>query len=275
MKITSVKKLANGVGMPFFGLGVWKADNDKEVVNAVKWALETGYTAIDTAAIYKNEVGVGQALKESGIKREEIFVTTKVWNEDQGYQETLDAHQASLDKLELEYVDLYLIHWPVAGKYKETWRAMEKLYEEGKVRAIGVSNFHQHHLEDLLREAKIKPMVNQVELHPLLNQGALREYCKKEQIAIEAWSPLGHGNLLSDPRLVAIGEKYGKSAAQVILRWDLQHDVITIPKSVNQERIKENAAIFDFKLTSDEMALIDTFNTGERFGTNPDTFDTK
>ncbi|MFC0234082.1 aldo/keto reductase [Vagococcus entomophilus] len=266
-------KLANGVEMPKLGLGVWKVDSGAEVVNSVQWAIEAGYRAIDTAAVYKNEAGVGKGIAQSGIKREELFVTTKVWNSDQGYDQTLAAYEESLSKLNLDYVDLYLIHWPVEGKYKETWRALETLYEAGKVRAIGVSNFKEHHLEDLLADAKIAPMINQVELHPLLNQEPLRKFCAQHGIAVEAWSPLGQGKLLVRPELKAIGDKYGKTPAQVILRWDLQNNIFTIPKSVHKERIEQNAAIFDFELSAEDIATINDLNTNERFGPDPDHFD--
>lgn len=264
--------LHNGVKMPWLGLGVYKMANNEEVVNAVKTALQEGYRSLDTAALYKNEEGVGQAIKESGIPREDIFLTTKVWNSDQGYESTLEAFEASRKRLDVDYFDLYLIHWPVKGKYKATWRAIEELYEAGKIRAIGVSNFHSHHLKDLMADAKIKPMVNQVEFHPLLTQVKLRDFCKLEGIQFEAWSPLAQGKLLDSPDLKAIGEKYGKSSAQVIIRWDLQHGVVTIPKSSNPERIKQNGDVFDFELTADEMKQIDALNKNERQGADPDNF---
>ncbi|WP_019241250.1 MULTISPECIES: aldo/keto reductase [Bacillus] len=265
--------LHNGVEMPQFGLGVWQVKDGQEVIHSVKSALKSGYKAIDTAAIYQNEEGVGQAIKESGLSREELFITTKVWNDDQGYESTLAAFDESMKKLGIEYVDLYLIHWPTAGKYKETWKALEKLYRDGKARAIGVSNFHIHHLEDLLETAEIVPMVNQIELHPLLSQVELREFCKSKGIHIEAYSPLGSGKLLNDPVLSDIGKKYNKSIAQVILRWDIQHGIITIPKSIHEERIQENADIFDFELSDEDMKVIDSMNKNERVGADPDNFD--
>lgn len=271
--LQSSTTLHNGVKMPWFGLGVYKVKDGEEVIQSVKTAIEVGYRSIDTAAVYENEEGVGQGIRESGVPREEIFVTSKVWNSDQGYESTLEAFQASLDRLGLDYLDLYLIHWPVAGKYKETWKALEHLYKEGKVRAIGVSNFHTHHLEDLLKDAEIKPMVNQIELHPRLSQKELREFCEKHQIQIEAWSPLMQGKLLDHEVLVEIGEKYEKTPAQIILRWDVQSGIVTIPKSTNRERIIQNASIFDFELTKAEMDRIDALNKDERVGPDPDNFD--
>lgn len=273
MNLSSTRTLHNGVKMPIMGLGVWKVDNGEEASNAVKWALQAGYRMIDTAAAYKNEEGVGHGIKASGVAREEIFVTTKVWNSDQGYEKTLKAYDDSLQRLNLDYVDLYLIHWPVAGQFVDTWRAMEQLYKEGRVRAIGVCNFHQHHLEELMKTAEIKPMVNQIELHPQLTQEPLRSYCREQEIEVEAWSPLGQGKLLQDPVLVGIGERYQKTAAQVILRWDIQKQVITIPKSVNHDRILQNADVFDFELSSEELAKIDALNKNARFGADPDDFD--
>jgi diketogulonate reductase-like aldo/keto reductase len=265
--------LHNGVKMPQFGLGVYLAEAGQTTVNAVKKALEVGYRSIDTAAIYKNEQSVGQAIKESGIKREDIFVTSKVWNDDQGYESTLKAFEDSLERLGFDYLDLYLIHWPVKGKYVETWKAMEKLYEEGKVRAIGVSNFHIHHLEELLSEAKHKPVVNQIELHPFLAQEEIRAFCKKHEIAVEAWSPIGRGKLLDEPTINHIASKHNKTAAQVILRWHIQQNIIVIPKSVTPSRIEENANIFDFELSQEEMQQIDALNRNERFGSNPEKYD--
>ncbi|WP_227938089.1 aldo/keto reductase [Alkalihalobacillus deserti] len=264
--------LHNGVKMPWFGLGVYKADNGEEVIDAVTSAIRAGYRSIDTAAVYQNEEGVGQAVKAAEIAREELFITSKVWNTDQGYETTLQAFDLSLDKLGLDYLDLYLIHWPVAGKYKETWKALEKLYKDGRVKAIGVSNFHVHHLEDLLKDAEIKPMVNQVEYHPHLAQQELLAFCKNAGIQLEAWSPLKRGELLTEDKILKIAAKYNKSAAQVILRWDLQNEVVTIPKSVKEQRIIDNAAIFDFSLSTKDMEVISSLNKNERVGPDPDHF---
>ncbi|MBP3950989.1 aldo/keto reductase [Bacillus suaedae] len=264
--------LHNGVKMPWFGLGVFKAQEGQEVINAVKSAIKNGYRSIDTAAVYKNEEGVGQGIKESGIAREDLFITTKVWNSDQGYDSTLAAFETSLSKLGLDYLDLYLIHWPGKDKYKETWKALEKLYKDGKVRAIGVSNFQVHHLKELISDSEVKPMVNQVEFHPTLAQKELLTYCEQEGIQLEAWSPLKQGQLLDDPILSEIAEKYNKTVAQVILRWDLQMKVVTIPKSIKEERIIANAAIFDFELSSEDMEKIAELNKEDRVGPNPDDF---
>ncbi len=272
--LTNLKEtvtLHNGVKMPRLGLGVFKVSEGEEVVESVKAAIRNGYISIDTAAIYKNEEGVGQAIKESGIAREELFVTSKVWNSDQGYETTLQAFEKSLNLLGLDYLDLYLIHWPGVDKYKDTWKALEKLYKDGRVRAIGVSNFQIHHLQDLMSDCEIKPMVNQVEFHPHLTQKELLAFCKNEGIQMEAWSPLKQGQLLEEPVLSKIAQKYNKSVAQVILRWDLQHDVVTIPKSIKENRIIENANIFDFELTQEDMENIDSLNQDSRAGSHPDT----
>jgi len=271
---TSLKdttKLYNGVEMPWIGLGVFKVNDGEEVVQSVKAALSNGYKSIDTAAIYGNEEGVGQAIKDSNIPREELFITTKLWNSDQGYESTLNAFETSLQKLGLDYLDLYLIHWPGKDKYKETWKAFEKLYKDGRVRAIGVSNFQIHHLEDLINSSEIKPMVNQVEYHPHLTQSELLSFCKKEGIQLEAWSPLKQGQLLKDPTLEEIALKYNKSVAQVILRWDLQNGVVTIPKSIKEHRIIENVNIFDFYLEDEDMERISGLNIDSRVGSHPDT----
>lgn len=263
--------LHNGVKMPWLGLGVWKVKEGSEVVDAVKAAIATGYRSIDTAAVYGNEDGVGKGIAESGVARDELFITSKVWNADQGYDSTLRAFETSLSKLGLETLDLYLIHWPVKGKYKETWRALETLYKEGRVRAIGVSNFHVAHLQDLLDGAEVVPMVDQVEFHPLLSQPELRAFCKEQKIQLEAWSPLMQGNL-DVPLLTELAAKYGKTAAQIVLRWDLQHEVVTIPKSITPSRIAENAGIFDFALAAEDVARLDELNQNKRFGPDPDNF---
>ncbi|WP_415273229.1 aldo/keto reductase [Bacillus siamensis] len=269
--------LHNGVEMPWFGIGVFKVEEGAELVNAVKTALVHGYRSVDTAAIYGNEEGVGegirQGLQEAGLKREDIFVTSKVWNADLGYEETLKAFDTSLEKLGLNYLDLYLIHWPVEGKYIDAWRALETLYRDGRIKAIGVSNFQIHHLKHLMKETEIKPMINQVEYHPRLTQKELHAFCAEQNIQLEAWSPLMQGQLLDHPVLQEIAEKYGKSAAQVILRWDLQNGVITIPKSTKKHRIEENANVFDFELSADDMKRIDDLNENLRVGPDPDNFD--
>lgn len=272
MNLKSTTKLANGVEMPWFGLGVFKVQEGQEVVDSVKAAIIAGYRSIDTATVYGNEEGVGQAIRESGVAREELFITTKVWNNDQGYDSTLAAFDLSLSKLGLDYVDLYLVHWPIRAKYKDTWRALEKLYADGKVRAIGVSNFQIDHLEDLLTEAKVKPMVNQVELHPLLSQLELREFCRAQGIQIEAWAPLAQGHLLDNEVIADIAARHNKTLPQVILRWDLQNGIVTIPKSVKEERIIANADIFDFELSEDEISRINALNNNQRFGSHPDRF---
>lgn len=274
MNIRSMRDTAvlnNGVRMPWLGLGVFQVADGDEVRNAVRWAIEAGYRSIDTAAGYRNEAGVGQAIRESGVPREELFITTKLANADQGYESTLRAFEESRRKLGVDYVDLYLIHWPGRDRYKETWRAFEKLYNEGYVRAIGVSNFQIHHLESLKESSGIIPAVNQVEFHPLLTQKELLDYCRREGIQLEAWSPIMKGNL-DIPLLNGLAAKYGKTPAQIVLRWDLQHGVVTIPKSVRRERIVENAGIFDFELSEEDMRAIDGLNRNHRFGPHPDEF---
>ncbi|WP_223700915.1 aldo/keto reductase [Sutcliffiella deserti] len=271
--LASTTKLHNGVDMPWFGLGVFKVEEGQEVEQSVQMAIQAGYRSIDTAAIYKNEEGVGKAIKEAGVPREDLFITTKVWNADQGYETTLAAFETSMKKLDLEYLDLYLVHWPVKGKYVDTWKALEKLYKDGKVRAIGVSNFQIHQLQDILDVAEIKPMVNQVEYHPKLSQLELLNFCKENEIQLEAWSPLMQGKLLEDEVLTELGEKYNKSVAQIILRWDLQNGVVTIPKSVKEHRMKENADIFDFEISDEDMQKIHALNENKRVGPDPDNFD--
>jgi diketogulonate reductase-like aldo/keto reductase len=269
--LDSTVELLNGVGMPRLGLGVYRSKEGEEVENAVLAALKVGYRSIDTAAIYRNEGGVGRAVRASGIPREQIFITSKVWNTDQGYDSTLRAFEESLSRLGMDYLDLYLIHWAVKGKYKETYRAMEELYEQGRVRAIGVCNFQIHHLEDLMGSCRIKPMVNQVELHPLLTQKKLLAFCRKEGIQVESWRPLMDGKL-DLPLLHELSAKYGKTPAQIVIRWHLQHGLVTIPKSVRESRIRENADVFDFELEPEDMNRIDDLNEDRRLGPDPDNF---
>lgn len=269
---TDAALLHNGVTMPWIGLGVLYLDEEGPVENAARWALEAGYRHIDTASIYGNEAGVGRAIRESGVPRKDIFVTTKVWNSDQGYDQTLAAFEASLTRLGMEYVDLYLVHWPVAGLYKDTWRALETIYENGRARAIGVSNFLVHHLQDLLSNARIAPMVDQVEFHPRLQQPDLQAFCREQHIQLEAWRPLMKGQVLKIPELALLGEKYGKTAVQITLRWMVQRGVVAIPKSGNKERIFSNFDIFDFEIADEDMARIDSLDRNKRLGQNPDSF---
>lgn len=272
LTLQSTRTLHNGFEMPRLGLGVYKMTNPEESVEAMTSALQIGYRAIDTASLYGNEKEVGESVRTSGIKREDVFVTTKVWNSDQGYDQTLRAFEKSLELLAFDYLDLYLTHWPVKETFMETYRAIERLYDEKLIRATGVSNHHQQHLEEIFAKANVKPMVNQIELNPRLTQYDLRTFCSDNQIAVTSWSPLARGGLLNEPSLVRIGNKYGKSAAQIIIRWHLQHDLTVIPKSVTPERIAENADVFDFKLSFEDMKNIDSLNLDERTGANPDNF---
>lgn len=270
--VTGTTTLSNGVRMPYLGLGVYSMNNE-EVTGAIHHALETGYRLIDTASVYGNEAGVGKAVRKSDLPREEIFVTSKVWNTDQGYERTLKAFDESMNRLGLDYLDLYLIHWPVSNLYKDTWKALEKLYNEGRIRAIGVSNFLIHHLKDLMEDAEITPMVNQVEFHPHLVQKELHDFCHKNQIQSEAWAPLMRGKVYEIPLLKGLAEKYDKTPAQIVLRWNLQKGVVTIPKSSNPEHIRSNADIFDFELAEGDIHRIDDLEQGERVtGEHPDQF---
>ena len=274
-KITDIKgsfELRNGVQMPYLGLGTYQSDNDQEVVNAIKSAIKIGYRHIDTAAVYKNEEGVGKGIRESGIDRSELFLVSKVWNDDQGYDETLKAFDESLARLGVDYLDLYLIHWPVSGKYKETWKALEYLYAQKKIKAIGVSNFLQHHLEDLVKDCEVVPMVNQMEFHPYLVQQELIDYCNVNGIQYESWSPFMQGKVFELDICDDLAKKYNKSVAQIILRWNLQKGVVAIPKSVHENRIASNADIFDFELSDEDIAFLDGLETGERTGPDPDNF---
>ncbi len=267
--------LNNGVEIPQVGLGVFQAKEGDEVERAVAVALEAGYRLLDTAAIYGNEVGVGKAMKASGLPREEIFLTTKLWNAHHAYDDALRAFDESLARLDCGgYVDLYLIHWPLPmeGKFTEAWRALEHLYESKRVRAIGVSNFKPHHLEVLLRQAQTVPAVNQIELHPMLQQKETRAACLEHGIAVESYSPLMQAKeALAHPVIAGLAQKYGKTPAQVILRWHVQSGFIVIPKSVTPERIRENIALFDFALPEEDMRAIEGLDRGQRIGADPDT----
>ncbi|MEV2278717.1 aldo/keto reductase [Nocardiopsis sp. NPDC049922] len=266
--------LGNGVRMPQLGFGVWQVSDDA-VVDAVTTALEAGYRSIDTAAAYGNERGVGEALSRSELDREDVFVTSKLANPDQGYDRTLRAFDATLERMRLEVLDLYLIHWPLPRRdmYVSTWKALERLYADGRVRAIGVCNFQAPHLERVMEEGGITPMVNQIELHPLLIQRAMREFDAKHNIITEAWSPLGQGKLLDHPTVVAIAEQLQRTPAQVLLRWHIQLGNVVIPKSVTPERIRSNFRIFDFELSEADMDRVTGLDAGSRFGPDPDEFD--
>ena len=265
--------LNNGVEMPQVGFGVFQVPNE-ETTAAVASALKAGYRSIDTAAIYGNEEGVGKALAQSGIAREELFITSKIWIADMGYEATLEAFEASLQRLGLDYLDLFLIHWPAPEKdlYVETWKALEKLYSEKKIRAIGVSNFQPEHLNKLIAEGTVVPAVNQVELHPALQNREVIAANAEHGVVTEAWSPLAQGAMLTDETILAIAEAHKATAAQVILRWHLQQGRVIIPKSVTESRIIANLDLFGFELSDDELASIDALDRDGRTGPNPDTF---
>ncbi len=265
--------LHDGVEIPQLGFGVFQVP-PAETQAVVERALEVGYRHIDTAAAYRNEEGVGAAIAASGLPREDVFVTTKLWNSQQGYDSTLAAFDASLGRLGVDSIDLYLIHWPVPGqgRFVETWRAFERVREEGRVRTIGVSNFRVEDLERLEAEAGVRPTVNQIELHPRLQQVELRAWHAEHGVATEAWSPLAQGELLDDETLATIAAVHGKTPAQVVLRWHLQIGNVVIPKSVTPERIRENFALFDFALSEEEMAEIAALDAGRRTGPDPSTF---
>lgn len=265
-------QLNNGLTMPWLGFGVYKLSEGAEVETAVRLALETGYRSIDTASVYGNERGVGRALRESGVPREEIFLTTKVWNDDQRARRVGEAFDESLECLGTGYVDLYLIHWPVAGCYRKTWDALQEIQRSGRAKAIGVSNFLVPHLQDLLRDGQTVPSVNQVEFHPWLVQPELRQFCRDRGVQFEAWSPLMQGKVGEIPVVKNLAENHGRTPAQIVLRWNLQHGVVTIPKSAHPERIVENAGIFDFELTRADMGVLDALDEQKRIGPDPANF---
>jgi len=275
MTITNLQgtvTLRNGITMPYLGLGVFQMSEGKETIEAVKHALEIGYRHIDTAALYGNERSVAQAIRESTVNRKDIFVTTKVWNSDQGYDNTLRAFDKSMKRLSFDVVDLYLVHWPVKGKYLQTWRALEKLYEEKRIRAIGLSNFLQHHIEDILAHCNEPPTVDQLEFHPYLVQQKLIDFCAAKHIQYESWSPLMRGRIFSIPEIQTLAKKYNKTAAQIVLRWNLQKGIVTIPKSSNKNRIAENAQVFDFEISAEDMKATDALDKHERIDADPDNF---
>jgi len=269
LKIDSRVALNNGIEMPVFGLGTYQTRAGKETRDAVLYALQIGYRLIDTAAMYGNEKEVGEAVRDSGISREEIFVTTKLWNSDHGYDKALAAFEESREKLGLDYVDLYLIHWPVEGLRKESWTALEALLADGKCRAIGVSNYMTWHLDELLKYSSTVPAVNQVEFSPYLYLKDLLEYCRSHHIQSESYSPLTKGHKLVDPKLREVAAGYSKTPAQILIRWALQRQVVVIPKSSRKERIKENSEVFDFAISDQDMKLLDSFDQDLRTSWDP------
>lgn len=273
LNLKSTITMNNGIKIPRLGFGVYRAAQGDETKNAVLNALEVGYRHIDTASAYGNEESVGEAIKESGLKREEIFLTTKLFNSDMRAHRQMDAFKESLDRLKVDYVDLYLIHWPVPGVYLESWKVLEEIYNKGLAKAIGVSNFLQHHLDDVIAHGSIVPAANQVEFSPLWQDNLLIQYCREKNIAFEAWGPLAAGELIGDRTTGDIGAKYGKTGSQVILRWMLQKNIIVFPKTVHKSRMIENADIFDFELSDEDMAIIDNMNRHRLTGPDPDNFD--
>ncbi len=277
-KLTDTFILSNGVGIPCVGFGTWQTPSGDVAVNSVKTAIEAGYRHIDTAAAYRNEQGVGEGIKQGGVDRKELFITTKLWNSERGYDKTMKAFEASMKALQLDYLDLYLIHWPAALQHgagwqqtnRSTWKAFEQLYKEGRIRAIGVSNFLSHHLEPLMADAEIKPMVNQIELHPGYTQPETVAYCKKNNILVQAWSPLGTGRVLEHPMLALMAKKYGASVAQLCIRWCLQNSFLPLPKSVTPSRIIENTNVFFFEIGAEDMAAINALPEFGWSGNDPD-----
>lgn len=272
--------LNNGLEMPLVGYGVFRVPDGDDLAEAVKTAIAKGYRSIDTAQVYRNEESVGRgiraAIAEGLVSRDELFVTSKVWNDGLSYEETLAAYDSSLEKLGLDYLDLYLIHWPgLDTNYIEAYKALEKIYQDKRVRSIGVSNFHVHHLEHLLKETTVIPVINQIEFHPHLTQEEVRAYCKEHGIQVEAWSPLMNGSLLEEELIQQLATKYSKTPAQIVLRYDVQHGVVTIPKTMTPARMTENLQVFDFALTDEEMAQLDAMNDGLRCGPDPEKFNFK
>ncbi|MFC9542334.1 aldo/keto reductase [Lysinibacillus sp. NPDC056959] len=272
--------LNNGLEMPLIGYGVFRVPEGNDLAVAVKTAIAKGYRSIDTAQVYRNEESVGRgiraAIDEGLVTREELFVTSKVWNDGLSYEETLAAYDSSLEKLGLDYLDLYLVHWPgIDTNYVDVYKALEKVYQDGRVRSIGVSNFHVHHLEHLLKETSVVPVINQIEFHPHLTQEEVRAFCKEKGIQAEAWSPLMNGSLLEESLIQQLASKYGKTPAQIVLRYDVQHGVVTIPKTMTPARMTENLTVFDFALTEEEMAQLDALNDGLRCGPDPEKFNFK
>lgn len=270
--IASTIEIARDVHMPRLGLGTYKSQPGAEVRDSVRWALERGYRAIDTASLYGNEEGVGEGIVASGVARSDIFLTTKVWNTEQGYESTLAALDASLERLGTDYIDLYLVHWPIRSKMAQTWRAMEELLAGGKTRAIGVCNFLPHHLKMLLEVADVAPAVDQVEFHPRLQQPGLQAFAAEHDITLEAWAPIMRGRVAEIPEIVEIARVHRKTPAQVAIRWALQNGHVVIPKSVHEQRVAENADVFDFELTEGQMIVIDSLDHGERVGPDPDVY---
>jgi diketogulonate reductase-like aldo/keto reductase len=269
MNLTKTVRLNNDVEIPRLGFGVYQSPRGRVTESAVREALRVGYRHIDTAQIYGNEADVGAAVRASGVPRNEVFVTTKLWNDDQGYDEARRAFDASVERIGLDYIDLYLLHWPVVRKRLDSWRALERLAEEGRVRAIGVSNFMVHHLEELLAHAKTPPAMNQIELSPFLQQRGVRAFCDKHGIVVEAYSPLTRGERLDDRVVVRVAQRLGRTPAQVLLRWGLQHGLVVLPKSTHAERIQENAAVFDFEISPEDMSQLDGLEEGLVTGWDP------
>ncbi|WP_179316660.1 aldo/keto reductase [Winogradskyella undariae] len=271
--------LNNGIKIPSLGFGTWKTPDGETAIESIKKAVEIGYKHIDAAAIYANEEGVGAGIKACGIERKDLFITSKLWNAERGYESTLKAFEKTLEDLQLDYLDLYLIHWPAAAHQfenwqeinAETWRAMEKLHNEGKIKSLGVSNFMPHHLEPLMKTAKIQPSINQIEYHPGFTQPDCVKFCTDNNIQVEGWSPLGRGEVLDNEMLKNIAEKYNKSVAQVCIRWALQNNVIPLPKSVTPHRIEENFNVFDFEISEADMIAIDAMENIGASGLTPDT----